>query len=88
MIIFADKSAVYTRTKVEETLHTTDKWRILPYYVHEDLELLKCCGMSKEDIDLFVRKLDNENLNLFSSSKYDKILQQIIDFTDVSTRLK
>ena len=36
------------------------KWKILPYYVNEDLVLLKCCGMSKEDIDLFVKKLDEK----------------------------
>jgi hypothetical protein len=62
-----------------------NKRKILPYYVDEDLKLLKCCGMSKEDIELFVKKL---NQNQFCSNKYDEIIQKIIDFTDISTRLK
>jgi hypothetical protein len=42
--------------------------------------------MSKEDIDLFVQKLDaNDNMELFN---YDHIIQRIIDFTDIPTRLK
>ncbi|UJR36640.1 hypothetical protein I4U23_029358 [Adineta vaga] len=83
IIIFADKSAVYTRTKL-----SSKPCRKLPYYVHEDLELLKCCGMSQEEIDLFQQKLDaNETTEKFNLDKYDGILQKIIDYTDVSTRL-
>jgi hypothetical protein len=91
IIIFADKSAIYTRTKIssKNEKDCLNKWKILPYYVHEDLELLKCCGMSNEDIDLFVKKLDkDEQIEVFYSNKYDHILQKIIDFTDISTRLK
>jgi hypothetical protein len=60
--------------------------KILPYYVQEDLELLKKIGMTKDEIDLFVKKLDaHDNKEVF---KYDHIIQKIIDFTDVPTRLK
>jgi hypothetical protein len=45
--------------------------------------------MSKEDIDLFVQKLDaKDNMELFHSNKYDPIIQRIIDLTDLPTRLK
>ncbi|CAF1081451.1 unnamed protein product [Adineta steineri] len=92
IIIFADKSAVYTRkklsSKINKAVKQTTKYKILPYYVHEDLELLKYCGMSKEDIDLFRKKLDdNQKLDFFTTSKSDEILQKIINFTDISTRL-
>jgi hypothetical protein len=83
IIVFADKSAMYTRTK------NAKKRKILPYYVDEDLELLKYCGMSKEEIELFVKKLDeNEQIELFDVNEYDHIIQKIIDLTDISTRLK
>ena len=85
IIIFADKSAVYLRTKLSSEQNLNQS-KILPYYVHEDLEVLKCCGMSKEDIDSFVKKLDENETCLFN--KYDHIIQKIIDFTDISTRLK
>jgi len=50
---------------------------------------MKCCGISEEDIDLFILKLDDrEKLNLFNSWKYDRIIQKVIDFTDITTRLK
>jgi hypothetical protein len=62
--------------------------KILPYYVNEDLELLKTIGMSKDDIDLFIKKLDaNDDLNLFNSNKFDQIIQRIINYTDITTRL-
>jgi hypothetical protein len=72
IIINADKSAVYTRKK-----ENVKKWKTLPYYVNEDLVFLKSCGMSKEDIELFVKKLDE-----------DKKMDKNIDFTDISTGLK
>jgi hypothetical protein len=85
IIIFADKSAVYIRSNE----NNIKKFQILPYYVNEDLELLKNIGMSKEDIDLFIKKLDaNNNMELFISNKYDHIIQKIINFTDIKTRLK
>ncbi len=58
IIIFADKSAICTRMKI-----SLNKGKILPYYVHEDLELLKCYGLSKEDINLFIKKLDKNEKN-------------------------
>jgi hypothetical protein len=62
--------------------------KILPYYVNEDLELLKTIGMSKDDIDLFIKKLDaNDDLNLFNWNKFDQIIQRIINYTDITTRL-
>jgi len=89
IIIFADKSAVYTRKRILSNENYIKKFQILPYYVNEDLELLKNIGMSKEDIDLFVKKLDaNDNMELFISNKYDHIIQKIINFTDITTRLK
>jgi hypothetical protein len=89
IIIFADKSAVYTRKRTLSDENNVKKLKILPYYVNEDLELLKNLGMSKEFIDLFVQKLDaNDNMDLFNSNKYDHIIQKIIDFTDIPTRLK
>lgn len=87
IIIFADKSALYTRTKTSsEKISNKNSWKILPYYVHEDLELLKCSGISKEYIELFMKKLDENDL--FHWDKYEHIIQKIIDFTDISTRLK
>ena len=92
IIIFADKSAVYTRTKLSLTNRGRTeaiRRKKLPYYVQEDLELLRCCGMSEEDIDLFVRKLaDNSRCDMFASSDYDRVLQKIIDYSDISTRLR
>ena len=85
IILFADKSAVYTnqRTLSNGNEHKSNV-KYLPYYVNEDLELLKNIGMTKEEIDLFVKKLDaNDNLD-----KYDQIIQRIIYFTDIPTRLK
>ncbi|CAF0924815.1 unnamed protein product [Rotaria sordida] len=101
IIIFSDKSVTYTRTKflcennkekdnIEETIKIVKKRKILPYYVQADLELLKCIGISQNDIDLFIKKLDDNDkkIDLFNSNKYDdRILQKIIDFTDISTRL-
>ncbi|CAF2122393.1 unnamed protein product [Rotaria magnacalcarata] len=96
IIIFADKSVIYTRRKslsekdyIEQSVHTVKKRKVLPYYVHADLELLRCCGMSQNEIDLFIKKLDDntEKIDLFNSNKYDQILQKIIDFSDISTRL-
>ncbi len=44
--------------------------------------------MSKDDIDLFIKKLDaNDDLNLFNSNKFDQIIQRIINYTDITTRL-
>ena len=90
IIIFPDKSVVYTRkrtlTNGNEENKNVKKLKTLPYYVHEDLELLKSIGMSKDDIDLFVQRLDaHDNANL---NQYDHIIQKIIDFTDLTTRLK
>lgn len=88
-IIFADKSAVFIHRQILADEENNKKFKILPYYVDEDLELLKNMGMSQDDIDLFVKKLDaNDNSELFLSNKYDHIIQKIIDFTDISTRLK
>ncbi|CAF3914941.1 unnamed protein product [Rotaria sp. Silwood2] len=93
IIIFADTSLVYTRKRTlsydNDQDEDTKKFKILPYYVHDDLELLKNIGMSNEDIDLFVKKLNaNDNIDLFNSNKYDQIIQQIIKYTDIPTRLK
>ncbi|CAF1031049.1 unnamed protein product [Adineta ricciae] len=86
IIIFANKSAVYTRTKL--TVEKTRGFKKLPYYVHEDLELLKCCGMSREEIEFFRQKLDVYGLkNKIVSNKTDAIVQKIIDYSDMSTRL-
>ena len=77
---------LYTRKR---TITDENNIKILPYYVNEDLELLKNIGMSKDEIDLFVKKLDaNDNMELFHSNKYEHIIQKIIDFTDIPTRLK
>ncbi len=44
--------------------------------------------MSKDDIDLFIKKLDaNDDLNLFNWNKFDQIIQRIINYTDITTRL-
>ncbi|CAF4049527.1 unnamed protein product [Rotaria sordida] len=93
IIIFPDSSIVYTHKRIlsydNNQNKNIKKFKILPYYVDEDLELLKNIGMSKEDIDLFVKKLnDNDNINLFNSNKYNQIIQRIIKYTDIPTRLK
>jgi hypothetical protein len=83
LIVFPDKSIVYTHKRI-----STDEnhGKILPYYVKEDLELLEKIGMTKEEIDLFVQKLDaKDEKEIF---KDDRIIQKIIDFTDTPTRLK
>ncbi|CAF0920556.1 unnamed protein product [Adineta steineri] len=90
IIIFPDKSIVYTRKR---TLSGEDinvkKMKILPYYVYEDLELLKNFGMSQDDINLFVEKLNvHDKTDVFNSNDFDKIIQRIIYFTDIPTRLK
>ena len=58
---WTDKSVLYThqRTLSNGNDHEehVKKFKILPYYVDQDLQLLKNAGMSKEDIDLFVEKL-------------------------------
>ncbi|CAF0915384.1 unnamed protein product [Rotaria sp. Silwood1] len=101
IIIFADKSVIYTPIKVlgennkrkdniDETVKKMKKQKkILPYYVQADLELLKWNGMCQNDITLFIKKLDDsdEKIDLFNSNKYEQILQKIIDFTNISTRL-
>ncbi|CAF3799364.1 unnamed protein product [Rotaria sp. Silwood1] len=92
-IIFADTSIVYIRKRTlindNDQNDNIKKFKILPYYVYEDLELLKNIGMSKDDIDLFIKKLNaNDNIDLFNSNKYDHIIQRIIKYTDISTRLK
>ncbi|UJR09488.1 hypothetical protein I4U23_013726 [Adineta vaga] len=90
LIIFADKSIVYTRKRksTDEDNHVK-RLKPLPYYVQEDLELLENVGMSKEEIDIFVKKLDmNNEIDFFNSKKSDKIIQKIIYFTDIPTRLK
>ncbi|CAF2523633.1 unnamed protein product [Rotaria sp. Silwood2] len=100
IIIFADKSAVYTRTTfscennkrkhdTEETVKTVKKRKVLPYYVQADLEFLKCSGVPQNDIDVFIKKLDDtdEIIDFFNTNKYEHILQKIIDSTDISTRL-
>ena len=82
MIIFADRSIVYTPSK---TFADSSK-KCLPYYVPEDLEFLRKTGMSANDIDLFVEKLNGKEYpNL---GKYDRIIQNILDWTDLPTRLK
>ena len=83
IIIFADKSAVYTRPTA--VCGTRKPCKRLPYYVPEDLELLSKIGMSKEDIDRFVQKLHERRSPI---DQYDHIIQRIIDATDVSTRLR
>lgn len=93
-IIFADKSIVYTRKRTsfdenEDKQENINETKILPYYVFEDLELLRGVGISNEDIDLFVEKLNaNDSIELFNSDKYAKVIQRIIDYTDIPTRLK
>ncbi|CAF4244196.1 unnamed protein product, partial [Rotaria sordida] len=75
---------------IHNSTEKNKKRKILPYYVQADLELLKCIGISQNDIDLFIKKLDDNDkkIDLFNSNKYDdRILQKIIDFTDISTRL-
>jgi hypothetical protein len=84
IIVFADRSAAYTRQKPCEYLH-------LPYYVADDLELLKSMGISHDEINMFVAQLDahdNEDSLSTSIDLTDTILQRIIDATDISTRLK
>lgn len=82
MIIFADRSIVYTTSK---TLPNQSK-KILPYYVPEDFESLRKIGMSTDAIELFVKKLEEKEYpNL---GKYDRIIQTIIDWTDIPTKLK
>jgi hypothetical protein len=90
MIIFPDKSIVYThKRKCSDENHHGKRMKRLPYYVPEDLELLKSIGMSEEDIDLFVQKLDgNKNVELFRSGIADRIIQRIIAYTDIPTRLR
>ncbi|CAF1202815.1 unnamed protein product [Adineta ricciae] len=81
MIMFADKSVVYTRKR-----KASNHVRRLPYYVEEDLHLLESVGMSKSEIESFVKKFDiNYNMDILNS---DKIIQRIIYFTDIPTRLK
>ncbi|CAF0954920.1 unnamed protein product [Adineta ricciae] len=81
MIMFADKSVVYTRQR-----KTSNHGRRLPYYVEEDLHLLESAGMSKSEIESFVKKFDiNNNMDILNN---DKIIQRIIYFTDIPTRLK
>ena len=58
MIIFADRSIVYTPSK------TLSK-KILPYYVPEDLEALRKIGMSTNEIESFVKKLRRERISKF-----------------------
>ena len=67
----------------------------LPYYVQEDLDLLKKTGLSREELDAFIGNLDeNEKdhrctaIDRLNSSEYEVIVQKIIDLTDVPTRLK
>lgn len=81
MIIFADRSIVHTPSK---TFANPSK-KHLPYYVPEDLEILRKNGMSTNDIDLFVNKLNEKEYP--SLDKYDRIIQKILDWADVSTRL-
>ena len=81
MIMFADKSVVYTRQR-----KSSNRGRRLPYYVEEDLHLLESVGMSKSEIESFVKRFDiNNNMDILNS---DKIIQRIIYFTDIPTRLK
>lgn len=99
MIIFADKSITYTRTQlslennkdkltVKESVQKKKKQRKLPYYVDADIELLKCCGISQSDIDVFKNKLNDKKLDLFHLNKYDHIIEKIINHTDITTTLK
>lgn len=90
LIVFPDKSLVYTHKRTLTNGNENNiEMKVLPYYVYEDLELLRNIGMTTEDIDSFIEKLDaNDNMDLFNSNKYDNIIQKIIFFTDVSTRLK
>ncbi|CAM4900373.1 unnamed protein product [Rotaria socialis] len=93
VIIFADKSIVYTRKRTlsdaDSELENAKRSKILPYYVYEDLELLRSIGLSKDDIDLFITKLnENDKTDLFNTNKYDQFFQKIINYTDVPTRLK
>ena len=81
MIMFADKSVVYTRKR-----KASNHGRRLPYYVEEDLNLLESVGMSKSEIESFVKKFDiNKNMDILNNVK---IIQRIISFIDIPTRLK
>lgn len=67
----------------------------MPYYVQEDLALLKKIGLSREELEAFVEKLDENGkdhrctvVDQLNSSEYEVIVQKIIDLTDVPTRLK
>lgn len=100
IIVFADKSITYTHRKplheynqekdnIDLSVNKVRKRKRLPYYVDADLELLKCCGVSLKEINLFVGKLDSdERINLFNTNDNDEILQKIINLADISTRLK
>lgn len=72
-IVFADQSIVYTP-------------KSLPFYVDDDLKLLERIGMTKDDIDRFVQTLDAQED--FPLKNFDKILQKILDYLDIQTRLK
>lgn len=79
MIIFADRSAVHTRPEPS----TCVEHQRLPFYISEDLQLLKSKGFSTEEIENFTRELNRTEIVL-----NDEILQRIFDLIDVSTRLK
>ena len=91
MIVFADKSVVYTRPSTTMTVGRTRRpSERLPYYLPEDLELLSKIGMAREEIDLFVKELDATERTRERSpiDQYDHIIQRIIDATDVPTRVR
>lgn len=73
LIVFPDQSIVYTR-------------KSLPYYVNDDLKLLEQIGMSKDEIEIFVNKLDARED--FPLEKQERLVQKILDYTDMPTRLK
>lgn len=61
----------------------------LPYYVEEDLDLLKSAGMSQDAIDLFVQKLnEKEPVEVFHADEAEQVIQRIIAYVDIPTRLK
>ena len=79
LIIFADRSVVYTRRKYH---HPSKR---LPYYVQDDLNLLRAIGISDNEINLFVKKLNSLDGSIFD---HLKIIQRILFYMDVPTRLK
>lgn len=75
MAIFADGSVLYKRTSSH-----------LPYYIEKDLHFLKSVGMTDNQINRFVEKLDyDENRPSFD---HPKVIERILRHLDMTTRLK